>query len=354
MLTTSQHLPLYYTFSSHCHLVSVQFSHSVVSDSLRPHGLQHARPPCPSPTPGVYSNSCPLSQWCHPAISSSVIPFSSHLQSFPTSCLDYCKSFLTFFPAKVHDLLQSSLNIATYHCSVTQLCPTLCDPMDCSTPGSPVLHHLLELVQTHLHWVGDAIQPSHPVVSFSSCLQSFPASRNIGTRVLLKCKSDHVTHLLKTHNNVPSLLAEVPALALVAPTTYAGHPLTPVFFWLTPFQLQWPECCSLNTLDILDILLPHGFALADLSTIYSHGIFSHGLQAFAQIITFSVNPDFALWNCKPPLTLSIFPLPCFIFLHCTNHHLTYVLFIYRLSLPLGSSKRAKNLVCLVYCILRIQ
>ena len=61
---------------------SVQFSHSVVSDSLWPHGLQHARPPCPSPTPGAYSNSCPLSQWCHPAISSSVIPFSSHLQSF--------------------------------------------------------------------------------------------------------------------------------------------------------------------------------------------------------------------------------------------------------------------------------
>ena len=63
---------------------SVQFSCSVVSDSLRPHGLQHARPPCPSPTPRVYSNSCPLSRWCHPVISSSVIPFSSCLQSFPT------------------------------------------------------------------------------------------------------------------------------------------------------------------------------------------------------------------------------------------------------------------------------
>ena len=61
---------------------SVQFSHSVMSDSLRPQGLQHARPPCPSPTPGVYSNSYPLSRWCHPAISSSVIPFSSCLQSF--------------------------------------------------------------------------------------------------------------------------------------------------------------------------------------------------------------------------------------------------------------------------------
>ena len=61
----------------------VQFSCSVLSDSLRPHGQQHARPPCPSPTPGVYSDSGPLSQWCHPAISSSVVPFSSCLQSFP-------------------------------------------------------------------------------------------------------------------------------------------------------------------------------------------------------------------------------------------------------------------------------
>ena len=64
---------------------SVQFSLSVVSDSLWPHGPQQARPPCPSPTPGFYSNSCPLSQWCHPTISSSGIPFSSHLQSLPAS-----------------------------------------------------------------------------------------------------------------------------------------------------------------------------------------------------------------------------------------------------------------------------
>ena len=64
---------------------SVQFSHSIVADSLWPHGLDHARLPCPSPTPGVYSNSCPLSQWCHPTISSSVDPFSSRLQSFPSS-----------------------------------------------------------------------------------------------------------------------------------------------------------------------------------------------------------------------------------------------------------------------------
>ena len=64
---------------------SVQFTCSVMSDSLWPHGLQHARVPCPSPTPRIYSNSCSMSQWCHPTISSSVVPFSSCLQSFPVS-----------------------------------------------------------------------------------------------------------------------------------------------------------------------------------------------------------------------------------------------------------------------------
>ena len=83
-------------------LSSVLFSRSVVSNSLRPHGLQHTRPPCPSPTPRVYSNSCPLSQLCHPTISSSVIPFSSHLQtslasgSFQMSSLNRVAKILEF------------------------------------------------------------------------------------------------------------------------------------------------------------------------------------------------------------------------------------------------------------------
>ena len=64
---------------------SVQFSCSIVSDSLWPHGLQHARPPCPSPTPRVHPNPCPSSRWCHPTISSSVVPVSSCPQSFPAS-----------------------------------------------------------------------------------------------------------------------------------------------------------------------------------------------------------------------------------------------------------------------------
>ena len=67
------------------HIRSDQMSHSVVSDSLRPHEPQHARPPCPSPTARVHPDSCPSSQWCHPAISSSIVPFSSCPQSLPES-----------------------------------------------------------------------------------------------------------------------------------------------------------------------------------------------------------------------------------------------------------------------------
>ena len=81
------HWSFVYQMSSYeaCKDSSVQFSRSVVSDSLRPHELQHIRPPCPSPSPGVHSDSCPSSPWCHPAISSSVVPFSSCPQSLPAS-----------------------------------------------------------------------------------------------------------------------------------------------------------------------------------------------------------------------------------------------------------------------------
>ena len=75
-----------HTWASHSLVYSIQFSHSVMSDSLWPQDCSTCMsPPCPSPTPGVYSNSSPLSQWCHPTISSSVVPFSSCLQSFPAS-----------------------------------------------------------------------------------------------------------------------------------------------------------------------------------------------------------------------------------------------------------------------------
>ena len=82
-------------FGIDMYISSVQFSRSVMSNSLQPHRLQHTRPPCPSPTPGVYLNSCPLSQWCHPTITSSIVPFSSHLQSFPASGFFPMSQFFT-------------------------------------------------------------------------------------------------------------------------------------------------------------------------------------------------------------------------------------------------------------------
>ena len=77
------------------HSWAVQFSRSIMSDSLRPHGLHHARPSCPSPIPGVYSDSCPSSCWCHPTISSSFVPFSSHLHSSPASWSFHMGQFFT-------------------------------------------------------------------------------------------------------------------------------------------------------------------------------------------------------------------------------------------------------------------
>ena len=76
------HIAIHLKLIQHCKLL---FSHSVMSNSLRPHGLQHTRLPCPSPPPGACSNSCPLHQWCHPTILSSVVHFSSRLPSFPAS-----------------------------------------------------------------------------------------------------------------------------------------------------------------------------------------------------------------------------------------------------------------------------
>ena len=88
-------LPLVPPGKPHTIISSVQFSHSVVSDSLRPHWLQHARFPCPSPTPKAYSNSCPSCWWCHATISSSVFPFPCLLQSFPASGSFQMSQFFT-------------------------------------------------------------------------------------------------------------------------------------------------------------------------------------------------------------------------------------------------------------------
>ena len=95
-------------------MATVQFSCSVTSDSLRPQGLQHTRPPCPSPTPGVYSNLCPLSRWWHTTTSSSVVPFSSRLHSFPTrrsSDLAACQDSLSITNARSSLKLMSTESV---------------------------------------------------------------------------------------------------------------------------------------------------------------------------------------------------------------------------------------------------
>ena len=125
-----------------------------MSNSLRLHGQQHARLPCPSLSPRVCSSSCPLSRWCYITILSSATLFSFCLPSFPASGSD------------AHKIISVDM---VFHkpkfSSVAQLCLTLCDPLDCSTPGFPVHHQLPELAQTHVHRVSDAIQPSHPLSS---------------------------------------------------------------------------------------------------------------------------------------------------------------------------------------------
>ena len=165
-----------------------------MSDYLQPHEPKLARPPCPSPTPGVRRNPCPMSQWWHPTILSSAVPFSSSLQlsinvdhiskwsselnlpipvhfsslipmmlifTLATSCLII--SNLPWFMGQTfqvpmqycslqHQTLLSLPDTSTVQLtSVTQLCPTLCNPIDCSMPGLAVHHQLPEFTQTHVH-----------------------------------------------------------------------------------------------------------------------------------------------------------------------------------------------------------
>ena len=135
-----------------------------MSNSLRPHGLQHTRPPCPSPTPGVYSD----------------LPIESVM---PSNHLILCRPFLllpSVFPSIRVFSNESSLQCrcSVQFSSVAQSCPTLCDPMNRSTPGLPVHHQLPEFTQAHVHRVGCHLAISSSVVPFSSCPQSLPASES--------------------------------------------------------------------------------------------------------------------------------------------------------------------------------
>ena len=165
--------------------VSVQFSRSVVSDSLWPHEPQHTRPPCPSPAPGVYSNTCPSSRWCHPAISSSVFPFSSCPQSLPASGPFPMSQLFTWggqsigvsasasvLPMNTQDLsplrglVGSPCSQVTHSKTHVYSAPpyphmhaTLCHPMDGSPPGSS-FHGVLWESHGWEYWSGLPCPPS--------------------------------------------------------------------------------------------------------------------------------------------------------------------------------------------------
>ena len=131
------------------------FSRSVVSESLTPHELQHSRPLCPSPTPRVYSNSCALSQWCHQTISSSVVPFSSCLQSFPASgSFQVSQLFTSGGQSTGVSISASVLPMNTQDWSP-------CSPRD-SQESSP--HHIWK-ASILLRSVFFTVQPSHPYVT---------------------------------------------------------------------------------------------------------------------------------------------------------------------------------------------
>ena len=141
---------------------SVHFNHSIVSDSLQPYGLQHARLPHPSPTPGACSNSFRLSQWCHPTISSSVDLFSFCLKSFPAS-----GSFLMSQLFASHSVLFPiwlCVNVVVQLLSPVRLFVT---PWTAACQASVSFTISWSLPKTHVHWVDDAIQPLHPLSPLS-------------------------------------------------------------------------------------------------------------------------------------------------------------------------------------------
>ena len=163
-------------WASQVALSSVQFSRSVVCDSLWPHESQHARPPCPSPTLGVHSNLCPLSRWCHPTISPSVVPFSSCLQSFPASGSFPRSQFFTSSKSSLGQMPPSLWASVQFSYSRSVVSNSLRPHgLQHTRPPcpSPTLGACSDSCPSS-RWCHPTISPS--AVPFSSCLQSFPVS----------------------------------------------------------------------------------------------------------------------------------------------------------------------------------
>ena len=142
---------------------SVQFSHSVMSDSLQSHELQHARPPCPSLTPGVHPNPCPLSRWCHPTISSSVVPFSSCPQSFPASRLSQMSALYIMWPK----YWSFSFNISptNEHTALISFRMDWLDILSVQVTLKSLLQHHSSKASILLHSAFFVVQLSHPYMT---------------------------------------------------------------------------------------------------------------------------------------------------------------------------------------------
>jgi len=144
---------------------SVQFSHSVVSDSLWPHGLQHTWPPCPSPTPRVYSNSHPLSRWCHPTFLTSVIPFSSCPQSFPASGSFQMSQFFTSDGQSIGVSASFSISLSNEYSGLISFRMDWLDLLAVQgTLKSLLQHHSpkASILQCSAFFI---VQPSHPYMT---------------------------------------------------------------------------------------------------------------------------------------------------------------------------------------------
>ena len=160
-----------------CHINGVQFSRSVMSDSLQPRELQHARPPCPSPTPGVHPNSCPSSQWCHPAISPFVIPFSCCRQSLPASeSFPMSQLFAWHTNSSLQRcLLPTTVSIVVIVQSLSRVQLFAPHGLQHARLPRPSLFPRVCSNSCPLSlWCHPTI--SSPVAPFSSCPQSFPVS----------------------------------------------------------------------------------------------------------------------------------------------------------------------------------
>ena len=141
---------------------SVQFSQSVVSESLQPHGWQHAGPPCPAPTPRACSNSCPLSHWCHPAISSSVVPFSSCLQSFPASGYFPVSQYFTSGGQSIYWSFSFSISSSNEYSGLISFRIDWLDLLEVQVTPKSLLQHHSSKASVLWHSAFFIVQISHP------------------------------------------------------------------------------------------------------------------------------------------------------------------------------------------------